>query len=62
MKKRFFTTVDYVTGVLVHDCIEMLQKISYYFVQNNVDTVKPFLNSSNWCETSSSNSMIHMCK
>ena len=39
MKKRFFTAVDYVTGVLVHDSIEMLQKISDDFIQNNVDKV-----------------------
>ena len=38
-EEKIFTAVDYVTGVLVHDSIEMLQKISDDFVHNNVDKV-----------------------
>ena len=38
-EEKIFTAVDYVTGVLVHDSIEMLQKISDDFIQNNVDKV-----------------------
>ena len=38
-EEKMFTAVDYVTGVLVHDSIEMLQKISDDFVHNNVDKV-----------------------
>ena len=38
-EEKIFTAVDYVTGVLVHDSIEMLQKISDNFVHNNVDKV-----------------------
>ncbi|KAL5486578.1 hypothetical protein EMCRGX_G019080 [Ephydatia muelleri] len=55
-----FTAVDYVTGVLVHDSIEMLQKISDDFVHNNVDKVT-LSRQLELVPISSSNSMIHMC-
>ena len=38
-EEKIITAVDYVTGVLVHDSIEMLQKISDDFVHNNLDKV-----------------------
>ena len=38
-EEKSFSAVYYVTVVLVHDSVEMLQMISDDFVQNNADKV-----------------------